>query len=76
MDEFMQEFEYFMTQTQRDSSFRDSISMFGFLFLHELNKLESNKKCDVFNSIFVVPLNDEHIQFEHGDRSKTSEHEG
>ena len=50
--------------------------MFGFLFLHELNKLESNKKCDVFNSIFVVPLNDEHIQFEHGDRSKTSEHEG
>ena len=27
-------------------------------------------------SVFVVPLNDEHIQFEYGDGGKTSEHEG
>ena len=50
MDEFMQEFEDFVTQTQRDSSFRDSISKFDSLFLHEFNKLESNKKmwCSQF----------------------------
>lgn len=57
MDEFMQELVDFVTQTRRDSSFRDSISMFDFLFLHEFNKLEFYKE------------NDEHIQFEHGDGS-------
>ena len=39
MDEFMQEFEDFVTQTQRDSSFRDNISKFGYIFLQEFNKL-------------------------------------
>ena len=28
------------------------------------------------NVVFVVPLNDEYIQFEHDDGSKTSDHEG
>ena len=28
------------------------------------------------NAIFVLPLNDEHIQFKYGDGSKASEHEG
>ena len=32
MDEFMQEFKDFVTQTQRDPSFRDSLSMFDSLF--------------------------------------------
>ncbi|XP_057547361.1 protein FAR1-RELATED SEQUENCE 5-like [Amaranthus tricolor] len=31
---------------------------------------------DVSNAVFVVPLNNEHIQFEHGNGNKTSEHEG
>ena len=29
----------------------------------------------ILNAVFVVSLNDKHIQFEHGDGSKTSEHE-